>query len=787
MTFISYAQNLEDVILWRALGHCSPGRYVDVGAQDPLVDSVARAFHEAGWSGVHVEPLADYAAALRDAFPTDTVIEAAVSKKVGSLPFYELPGGGLSTVRADIAQFHKDHAGHSPVVRQVATTTLAKIFKNLGKGSIHWLKIDVEGHEREVLEGWGNAPQRPWVVVVESTFPTTDVPTHEMWEDLLVARDYGLVYTDGLNRFYLHADHQDLRDKFRYPPNVFDRFELNGTATWLTSRLVREHEKAISAQQGRIEQLDGLLVRATQERGETEALLQGLRRQNQLERKNHASELERLRSAGKVSEAMERLARDLEGELHTLRASMNDAQAHRLAALEAAEVAHAAERIARTEMAAAQADAAQSADHAEAAARDLARMQERADKLAGELEEHLSNADLLSRQIDQQASRIDQLEDQLRQQTDKTLARTQALNQAESEATQLARELQEQLSNADLLSQQIDQQASRIDQLEDQLRQQAHKTLERTYALQRAESKADAARAAAAQIGEELAHRLAAIERLEKLVSAAGGEAEKLIKKLNGSFGAQLLSRIGLLRIDTSRAAWLAQQAKLSIEHLDEKSWQPASSEHERERTAMSIMPANDVNELLMVNGAEFVEVAYRTLLQRSPDRAGSEHFLERLRAGHGKEAIILAIANSPEARALPNTLPGLGELLARDANRRKSRGSRTEIARLERTINRLEFSLGEMHAGVARQSNRILERLDLLESKVAAFSASGVAPRATPASGSEAKNAMPPVPQPISSLINQVIEATPERFIDQLRYAVRQSAEAATISVSTH
>ena len=35
MTFVSYAQNGEDVVLWRALSHVENGFYVDVGAADP--------------------------------------------------------------------------------------------------------------------------------------------------------------------------------------------------------------------------------------------------------------------------------------------------------------------------------------------------------------------------------------------------------------------------------------------------------------------------------------------------------------------------------------------------------------------------------------------------------------------------------------------------------------------------------------------------------------------------------------------------------------------------------
>ena len=38
MRFISYAQNNEDVLLWRALGHVRDGFYIDVGANDPVHD-----------------------------------------------------------------------------------------------------------------------------------------------------------------------------------------------------------------------------------------------------------------------------------------------------------------------------------------------------------------------------------------------------------------------------------------------------------------------------------------------------------------------------------------------------------------------------------------------------------------------------------------------------------------------------------------------------------------------------------------------------------------------------
>ncbi|MCZ8377233.1 MAG: hypothetical protein O9342_17815 [Beijerinckiaceae bacterium] len=43
--FVSYAQNFEDVILWRALRTVEQRHYIDIGANDPVFDSVSFGFY----------------------------------------------------------------------------------------------------------------------------------------------------------------------------------------------------------------------------------------------------------------------------------------------------------------------------------------------------------------------------------------------------------------------------------------------------------------------------------------------------------------------------------------------------------------------------------------------------------------------------------------------------------------------------------------------------------------------------------------------------------------------
>jgi hypothetical protein len=58
MSFISYAQNYEDVMLWRALKHIDRGFYIDVGANDTDHDTMTKAFYERGWRGPGIKNVA---------------------------------------------------------------------------------------------------------------------------------------------------------------------------------------------------------------------------------------------------------------------------------------------------------------------------------------------------------------------------------------------------------------------------------------------------------------------------------------------------------------------------------------------------------------------------------------------------------------------------------------------------------------------------------------------------------------------------------------------------------
>lgn len=238
MSFVSYAQNFEDVMLWRALGSVEQGFYIDIGANDPVVDSVSQAFFERGWQGVHVEPTRQFAEKLALMRPGDRVEQLAVGQEEGVLTFFELEGTGLSTASPDIAEHHQKN-GFLVNQIDVDVIPLSRILEKYCNRDIHWLKIDVEGFEREVLESWGDSNVRPWILLVESTQPLSKKESFQDWEDLVLSKGYEFAYFDGLNRYYVHASHIELCEFFDVPPNFFDNFVLS-SSHYMCKNVVRE-------------------------------------------------------------------------------------------------------------------------------------------------------------------------------------------------------------------------------------------------------------------------------------------------------------------------------------------------------------------------------------------------------------------------------------------------------------------------------------------------------------------------------------------------------------------
>ena len=339
MTFVSHAQNFEDVLLWRALRDVEGGRYLDIGAQDPIADSVSLGFYELGWRGTHVEATPHYAARLRAARPDELVIQAAVTDNPGPIQFYELIETGLSTGRPDIAQEH-ERAGYAQRKLIVPCARLDHILE-MASGDIHWMKIDVEGMEGEVLRSWGDSSVRPWVLVIEATYPNSQKPTHAEWLELVLKRGYREVFYDGLSRYFVHHSQTKREAAFDAPANVFDGFaisRLHFCARSLRAE-IEEAEQHVIAETSRATSLAEQLADLQSQLSDAQLLVADAR-------ERETSAVDRLvRAEREHSAAIDEMSRQREAAAKELRAEYAQKEADLTTALEELRAAETATRI----------------------------------------------------------------------------------------------------------------------------------------------------------------------------------------------------------------------------------------------------------------------------------------------------------------------------------------------------------------------------------------------------------------------------------------------------------
>jgi FkbM family methyltransferase len=225
-TLISYAQNGEDVVLWRALGHVREGRYVDVGACDPVDLSVTKALYDRGWRGVDIDAVPAYVDRLQRARPDNEVVLAAITdREVDTITLHELVGTGLSTLVDETAEAH-ERAGFQRrdiTVPAMSLDAVCEQSKIVG-AELHVLKVDVEGAEAEVLRSFDLRRWKPWVVLVEATQPLSTEPAFEDWDPMLTEAGYTFTLFDGVSRYYVAKEHSELGDRLSYPACSLDDY-----------------------------------------------------------------------------------------------------------------------------------------------------------------------------------------------------------------------------------------------------------------------------------------------------------------------------------------------------------------------------------------------------------------------------------------------------------------------------------------------------------------------------------------------------------------------------------
>jgi len=212
-------------MLWRCFKHQTRGFYIDVGAENPSLDSVTKLFYDSGWQGINIEPQPQLHLQFERERTRDININAAISlSDEPNLSFYSTETGiGLAGFGEAVRQNILD-ANQVPVTINVPVLTLDQVVQEHCISNIDFLKVDVEGHELSVLRSFSFKP-RPRVICIEVTQPNSHQRRNDNSEinALLISHQYTHVYFDGLNDWWLAAESEtQYIANFSLPPNCLD-------------------------------------------------------------------------------------------------------------------------------------------------------------------------------------------------------------------------------------------------------------------------------------------------------------------------------------------------------------------------------------------------------------------------------------------------------------------------------------------------------------------------------------------------------------------------------------
>lgn len=217
---ISYAQNFEDIFLAGILRDVENGFYVDVGANHPMQDSVTKIFYDKGWSGINIEPNSILHAELCQQRPRDLNLKIGIASQAGSLTFRSYDSlDGLSSFSHDAQEnIRASYPDATYTDSHVEVSSLAQVLSTHPPiADIHFLKIDVEGLEMEVLLGNNWNRYRPWFLCIERT---QDLARRSAITHFLEASSYASVCFDGINDFHVAHEKREVWDNFSYPRDV---------------------------------------------------------------------------------------------------------------------------------------------------------------------------------------------------------------------------------------------------------------------------------------------------------------------------------------------------------------------------------------------------------------------------------------------------------------------------------------------------------------------------------------------------------------------------------------
>ncbi len=194
----SYSQFGEDSVVNGLLGTGYPkGHYVDVGCFHPIKWSNTYAFYRRDWSGICIDPNAEFAKAWRKYRGRDKFVNCGVSDSDGEASYVK---------RSDIPQENylkssnntlRTHGGEEVAVQLKRLDSI--LLEHFSRDqTIDLMSIDCEGYDLTVLRSNDFDLFRPRILIVEDLDKSDSSEIHQY----CIENEYGLVGICGASKIF---------------------------------------------------------------------------------------------------------------------------------------------------------------------------------------------------------------------------------------------------------------------------------------------------------------------------------------------------------------------------------------------------------------------------------------------------------------------------------------------------------------------------------------------------------------------------------------------------------
>tara|TARA_X000000950_G_C13858608_1_gene637701 strand:- start:1062 stop:1823 length:762 start_codon:yes stop_codon:yes gene_type:complete len=169
---LNFSADGEDSIILKWIGGINNGFYLDIGSHKPLFGSNTFALYLNGWNGICLDPNPDLKLKYMILRPLDLFINSALisnnNKKKKYIFYYYRNNTDLNTFskqRVDIQK--KLYARVPSKILNIDLITVDKLIGLIDRKNIHFLNLDIEGLENEVLRSLLNKKIFPWCIAIE--------------------------------------------------------------------------------------------------------------------------------------------------------------------------------------------------------------------------------------------------------------------------------------------------------------------------------------------------------------------------------------------------------------------------------------------------------------------------------------------------------------------------------------------------------------------------------------------------------------------------------------------